>query len=74
VRYSLTCTVDRLAAVVTEEKLAMEQLHGDDGENEMEQYVHYQYVYYVLQRIDDAIEYRFELGHAFYGLEWSQHS
>lgn len=51
----------------------MEQLHGDDGENEVKQYVHDQYVYHVLQRVDDAIENRFELGHAFYGLQRSQH-
>lgn len=39
--YSLAGAVDRLATVVAEEELAVEQLHGDDGEDEMEQYVHY---------------------------------
>lgn len=72
--YSLTSAVVRLAAVVTVEELAVEQLYGNDSENEMEQYVYYQYVYHVLQRIDDAIENRFELGHPFNGLKRTQHS
>lgn len=71
---SLASTVDRLATVVAVEKLAVEQLHGNDGKDEMEQYVHDQYVYYVFQRVDHAIEHGLELGNAFDGLQRPQHS
>lgn len=74
VGHLLARVVDRLAAVVTVEKLAVEQLHGNDGKDEMKQYVHNQYVYDVLQRVDHAIEDRLELGHALDGLQGSQHS
>jgi len=62
--YSLACAVDRLAAVVTVEKFSVEQLNGNDGKDEMKQYVHDKYVDNVLQRIDYAVEHSFELGHA----------
>lgn len=74
VEHLLARVVDRLAAVVTVEKLAVEQLHGNNGKDEMEQYVHNQYVYDVLQRINHAIEDRLELGHALDGLQGPQHS
>jgi len=72
--YSLACAVDGLAAVVTVEKLAVEQLNGNDGEDEMKQYVHDKYVDNVLQRIDYAVKHSFELGYALDGLQWSQNS
>lgn len=52
----------------------MEQLNGDDRENEMKQYVHDQYVDNIFQRVDHAVENRFELGHSLNGLQRSQHS
>jgi len=72
--YSLACAVDGLAAVVTVEKLSVEQLNCNYRKDEMKQYVHNKYVDHVLQRIDHAVEHSFELGHALYGLQRSQYS
>lgn len=38
-----------LAFIGAVEKLAVEQLHTDDGEDELEQYVHDENIYNVLQ-------------------------
>lgn len=38
-----------LAVIGAVEKLAVEQLHTDDGEDELEQYVHDENIYNVLQ-------------------------
>jgi len=72
--YSLACAVDGLAAVVTVEKLAVEQLNCNYRKDEMKQYVHDKYVDHILQRIDYAVEHSFELGHALDGLKRSQYS
>lgn len=68
--------IDRimLAFVGAVEKLAVEQLHTDDGENELEQYVHDENIYNVFQRIDDAIEHRLQLRHPLDGLQRAQHA
>lgn len=72
--YLLTCAVDRLAAVVTVKKLAVEQLNCNDSKDEMKQYVHDKYIDNVLQRIHYTVEHSLELGYALDGLQRSQNS
>lgn len=63
-----------LAVVRAEEKLPVEQLHTDDGENELEQYVHDQNVDDILQRVDNAVEHRLQFRHTLDGFQRSQHA
>lgn len=72
--YILACAVDGLAAVVTVEKLSVEQLNCNYRKDEMKQYVYNKYVYHVLQWIDHTVEHSFELGHALDGFQRSQYS
>ncbi len=55
-------------------ELAVEELDGHDGKDKVEEHVDDQDVENVLQRVDDAIEDGFELGHALDGFERSQDS
>lgn len=55
-------------------ELALEELHSNDGENEIEQHVDDENVEDVLERVDHAVEDRFELGHPVDGLERTQHA
>lgn len=54
------------------EELAIEQLHGDDSENKLEQYVHDENIDYILQRVNDAIEHGLQLRYALDGFERTQ--
>lgn len=72
--YSLTIFKRELALVVAVEELAVEQLNRDDSENELEQYIHNENVNDILQAVNDAIKYSFELGHSFNSFQWSEHS
>jgi len=72
--YSLACVVNGLAAIITIEEFSMKQLNSNDGKDEMKQYVHNQYVDYVLQRIHHTVEHRFEFGYALDGFQWPQYS
>lgn len=58
--------------VRTKEEFAIEQLYGDYSENKLEQYVHDENVDDVFQRINDAIENRFQFGYSFDGFQGTQ--
>jgi len=74
VAYSLAILFRILALVGAVEKFTIEQLHRDHGEYELKQYVHYKNVNDVLETVHHAVEHRLELRHAFYRLEWPEHS
>lgn len=63
-----------LAVIGAEEELPVEQLHSDDGEDELEQNVHDQNVDDILERVDDTVEHRFQFGHTLDGFQRSQHA
>lgn len=62
------------AVVGAVEEFAVEQLDGDNGENEMEEHVHDEDVEDVLQRVDDAVEDGLQFRHALDGLQRPQHA
>ena len=69
---ALLCVL--LAGVGAVEELSVEELDGDDGEDEVEEEVHHQDVEHVLQRVDDAVEHRLQLRHALDRLQRPQHA
>ena len=59
-QHSLALLLRVHGAVVAVEELPLEELHGDDGEDEHEELVHDEDVEDVLQRRDHAVEHRLE--------------
>lgn len=56
------------------EELAVEQLHRNHSEYELEQYVHYENVNDILETVHHAVEHRLELRHTLYCLKRPEHS
>ena len=63
-----------LAGVVAIEELSIEELDGDDGEDEVEKEVHDKDVEHVLERVDDAVEDGLQLRHALDRLQGPEHA
>lgn len=74
IAYSLAIRFRIFALIGAVEELAIEQLHRDHSEYELEQYVHYENVNDILETVHHAVEHRFELRHAFYCLKRPEHS
>lgn len=62
-RYSLTILLCIFALVAAVEELAVEQLHRDHSEYELEQYVHYENVNDIFKTVHHAVEDRLKLRH-----------
>lgn len=74
ITYSLAIRFRILALVSAVEELAVEQLHRDHSEYELEQYVHYENVNDIFETVHHAVEHRLELRHALYCFKRSEHS
>jgi len=63
-----------LRVVGAVEKASLEQLDGDDGEDEVKEHVDDHDVDHVLERVDDAVEHRLATQRAAGALSHSRHS
>ena len=72
--FVLAFAFDQLGEISTVVELALEELHCDDGKDEIEEHVDDEDVEDVLERVHHAVEDRFQFGHSIDGLERSQHS
>lgn len=55
--------------ICTIEEFAVEQLHGDDSEDELEEDVHDEDVEDVLEGVNNAVEHCLQFGHSLNGFE-----
>ena len=69
---SLAGILGLLALVTAVEELPVEELDGDNSEDEVEQPVDHEDVEHILERVDDAVEDGLQLGDALDGLEGAE--
>ena len=71
-RYSLAGFGILHALVVAVEEFSIKELHGYHSKDEMEENVDNEDVEHILERIDDTIKHRLQLGDSFDGLQGSE--
>lgn len=72
--FVLAFAFDQLGQIGAVIELALEKLHSNDGEDEVEEHVDDKDVEDVFEWVHHAVEYRFQFRHSIYSLERSQHS